>query len=69
MFPQTVGRRDYVFHCLGARGDSSIDVKGRRKIGAKSLDFRRFSAPDGFERVERVIVCGNLSRGNLGQKV
>ncbi len=69
MFPQTVGQRDYVFHCLGARGDSSIDVKGRRKVGTKALDFMHFSAPDGFERVELVIVCGNLSKGNSGQKV
>lgn len=36
-------------------GDGSIDVKGQREIGAKALDFRQFSAPDGFERVETVI--------------
>ena len=27
MFPQTVGQRDYVFHCLGARRDSSITAE------------------------------------------
>ena len=52
-----------------ACGDGSIDVKGRRQIAAKALDFRYFSAPDSFERVERVIVCGNLSKGKSAQKV
>ena len=27
MFPQTVRQRDYVFNCLGACGDGSLDVK------------------------------------------
>ena len=35
MFPQTVGQRDYVFHCLGARGDrgsaNSAELKKSRK--------------------------------------
>ena len=51
------------------RRDRSIDVKGRRQIAAKALDFRYFSAHDSFERVERVIVCGNLSKGKSAQKV
>lgn len=68
-FPHSMKWHDYIFHGLGAGGDSSIDVKGRRKVGAKALDFMRFSAPDGFERVERVIVCGSLSKGNSRQKV
>lgn len=27
MFPQTVGQRDYVFHCLGACGNEAVDKK------------------------------------------
>ena len=26
MFPQTVGQRDYVFHCLGARGNHCVAI-------------------------------------------
>ena len=46
-----------------------FDVKGRRQIAAKALDFRHFSVSDSFELLERVIVCGNLSKGNPAQKV
>ena len=46
-----------------------FDVKDRREIAAKALDFRHFSASDSFEQVEQVSVCGNLSKGNPAQKV
>ena len=46
-----------------------FDVKGRREIAAKAFDFRHFSVSDSFELLERVIVCGNLSKGNPAQKV
>ena len=29
MFPQTVRQRDYVFNCLGARGDSGSANKNK----------------------------------------
>ena len=82
LFPTTTKTRKYqntlgrVRNCkkhqserVVACGDRSIDVKGRWKIAAKALDFRHFSVSDSFECVERVIVCGNLSKGNPGQKV
>lgn len=36
-------------------GVCRIDVKGRRKIGAKALDFRHFSGLHCFEQVEEAI--------------
>lgn len=44
-------------------------VKGRREIVTKALDFRDFSAYDTFERVEKVSICGNLSKDNPARKV
>jgi len=35
-FPDSKNLRDYVPHCLVACGDGSIDIKGRRKIAAKT---------------------------------
>ena len=46
-----------------------FDVKGQREIASKALDFRHFSASDSFEQVERVFVCGNLSKGKSVKKV
>lgn len=48
MFPQTVGQRDYIFHCLGAYGDGMLAVK-RKVIGEEyekvhSLSVKVFPA-------------------------
>ena len=46
MFPQTVRQRDYIFNCLGARRDGSIDVKERHIRSLKVPCFRAFRASD-----------------------
>lgn len=60
---------DYVEARLVPCRDGSIDVKGRREIGAKALDFRRFSASGGFEQVETVNAPRELIHGGLEKKV
>ena len=42
MFPQTVRQRDYVFNCLGARGDSGSANKNKLKEGRKSPCLSHF---------------------------
>lgn len=40
MFLQTVGQRDYVFHCLGARGDG---VPNRKSLKQSYSQFIKLS--------------------------
>ena len=42
MFLQTVGRRDYVFHCLGALRNSGSANKSKLKEGRKSPCLSHF---------------------------
>ena len=42
MFPQTVRQRDYIFNCLGARGDSGSANKSKLKEGWKSPCLSHF---------------------------
>ena len=54
MFLQTVGRRDYIFHCLGARRDGSIDVKEKITQAKKTLINRGFLAFMKFSKLLRL---------------
>ena len=42
MVPQTVGRRDYIFHCLGACGDGGSANEDKLKEGWKSPCLSHF---------------------------
>lgn len=50
-------------------GDGGFDVKGRRKIGSKALDFRHFSASGSFEQVETVNALRELIYGGTVGKM
>ena len=71
-FPRTGRRVPHSRHQsarLVACGDGGIDVKGRRKIGSKALDFRHFSASGSFEQVETVNALRELIYGGTVGKM
>ena len=53
----------------GACGDGSIDVKGRREIVSKALDFRHFSASGSFGQAETAIAPRELIHGGTAQEM
>ena len=49
MFPQTVRQRDYIFNCLGARGDGYVTAKGEL---VKVLEFTHFYEHFTFDKTD-----------------
>lgn len=50
MFPQTVRQRDYIFNCLGARRDGSVDVEEEIRRGRNLLKSAGFGNRGKFQR-------------------